>query len=50
MIIVTLQDKDMILSNENNNQGRISPVTGDRYVKSDENNKILNIDANIFYV
>ena len=42
----TLQDKDMILLLENNIRGGISSVMGDRYVKSDENKKILYIDAN----
>ena len=42
----TLQDKDMILLVENNIRGGISSVVGDRYVKSDENKKILYADAN----
>ena len=37
----TLQDKDMILLLENNIRGGISSVMGDRYIKSDENKKIL---------
>ena len=41
----TLQDKDMILLLENNIRGGISSVMGDRYIKSDENRKILYIDA-----
>ena len=45
----TLQDKDMILLLENNNRGGISSVMGDRYIKSDENKKILYIDANNLY-
>ena len=45
----TLQDKDMILMLENNIRGGISSVMGDRYVKSDENKKILYIDANNLY-
>ena len=45
----TLQDKDMILLLENNIRGGISSVMGDRYVKSDENKKILYIDANNLY-
>ena len=45
----TLQDKDMILTLENNIRGFISPVKGDRYVKSDENKKILYMDANNFF-
>ena len=45
----TLQDKDLILLIENNIRGGISSVMGDRYVKSDENNKILYIDATNLY-
>ena len=45
----TLQDKDMILLIENNIRGGISSVLGDRYVKSDENKKILYVDANNLY-
>ena len=45
----TLQDKDMILLLENNIRGGISSVMGDRYVSSDENKKILFIDANNLY-
>ena len=45
----TLQDKDLILLIENNIRGGISPVMGDRYVKSDENKKILYIDATNLY-
>ena len=45
----TLQDKDMILLLENNIRGGISSVMGDRYIKSDENKKILYIDANNLY-
>ena len=45
----TLQDKDMILLLENNIRGGISSVMGDRYVRSDENKKILYIDANNLY-
>ena len=45
----TLQDKDMILLIENNIRGGISSVMGDRYVKSDENKKILYIDATNLY-
>ena len=45
----TLQDKDLILLIENNIRGGISSVMGDRYVKSDENKKILYMDAtNLF--
>ena len=45
----TLQDKDMILLLENNIRGSISSVMGNRYVKSDENKKILFADANLLY-
>ena len=45
----TLQDKDMILLLENNVRGVISSAMGDRYIKSDENKKILYIDANNLY-
>ena len=45
----TLQDKDMILLLENNKRGAISSVMGDRYVRSDENKKILYVDANNLY-
>ena len=45
----TLQDKDMILLLEKNIRGGISSVMGDRYIKSDENKKILYIDATNLY-
>ena len=45
----TLQDKDMILLLENIIRGGISSVMGNRYVQSDENKKILYIDANNLY-
>ena len=45
----TLQDKDMILLLENNLRGGISSVMGDKYIKSDDNKKILYIDANNLY-
>ena len=45
----TLQDLNMILLIENNIRGGISSVMGDRYVKSDEDKKILYIDANNLY-
>ena len=45
----TLQDKDLILLIENNIRGGISSVMSDRYVKSDENKKILDIDATNLY-
>ena len=37
----TLQDKDLILLIENDIRGGISSIMGDRYVKSNENKKIL---------
>ena len=45
----TLQDKDLILSLENNIRGGTSSVMGDRYFKSDENNKITYMDATNLY-
>ena len=39
----------MILLLENNIRGGISSVMGDRYIKSNENEKILYIDANSLY-
>ena len=45
----TLQDKDSILLLENNIRGGISSVMGVRYVKSDENKKILYMDATNLY-
>ena len=45
----TLQVEDLILTLENNIRGGISSVMGDRYVKTDENKKILYMDATILY-
>ena len=45
----TLQDKDMILLLENSIRGGISSVLGNRYIKSDDNKRILYIDANNLY-
>ena len=45
----TLDDKELHLPFENNIRGGISLVMGDRYVVSDENKKILYIDANSLY-
>ena len=45
----TLQDKDLILLIENIIRGGISSVMGDRYIKSDEDKKILYIDATNLY-
>ena len=47
--VQTLQDKDLILLLENIIRGGISSVMGDRYVKSDENRKILYKDATNLY-
>ena len=44
----TLQDKDTILILENDRVG-IGSVMGDRFVKPDENKKILYVDANKLY-
>ena len=41
----TLQDKDRIFLLENNIRRGISSVTSNRYVKSDDNKKMLYIDA-----
>ena len=45
----TLQDKDLILLIENNIRGSISSDMGDRYVTSDENKKMLYMDATNLY-
>ena len=45
----TLHDKDWILSKENIIRGGISSVMGDCYIKSNENKKILYMDATIFH-
>ena len=45
----TLQDKDLILTLQNNIRGGVSSVMGDRYVKSDENKKIIYMDATNLY-
>ena len=45
----TRQDKDSILTLENNIRGGTSSVMGDRYVKSNENKKILYMDATILH-
>ena len=49
IILETLQDKDMILLLENNIRGRVSSVMSDRYIQSDENKKIIYIDATNLY-
>ena len=45
----TLQDKDSILTLENNIGGGISGVMGNRYVKSDEIKKKIYMDATNLY-
>ena len=45
----TLQDKEMILLLENGIRGGISGIMGSRYVKSDDNNNIVYVDANNLY-
>ena len=45
----TLQDKDKILLLETNIRGGISSVMGDRYIKSDDNKKIMYFDAKNLY-
>ena len=45
----TLQDIDLILLIENKIRGGISSVMGDIYVKSDENKKIIYMDATNLY-
>ena len=44
----TLQDKDMILLLEKSIGGYISSVIGNRYVKSNQNKKVIFVDANNF--
>ena len=45
----TLQDKDMRFLLENDIRGGISSVMGVGYVESDQNEKILYVDANNLY-
>ena len=45
----TLQDKDLVSTLENNILGEFSSVTGDQYVKSDENKMITYMDATNLY-
>ena len=45
----TLQDKDLLLTLENNIRGGVSAVMGDTYVQSDEHKKILYMDATNLY-
>ena len=49
MKLQTLQDKDSFLFLENNIRRGISSVMGDRYVKSDKNEKIICMDATNLY-
>ena len=44
-----IKDHELLLLLENNIRGGISGVMGDRYLKSDENTKIIYIDANNLY-
>ena len=44
-----LQDEELILLLENNIRGGLSSIMGDRYVKSDESEKIVYIDSNNLY-
>ena len=46
----TLQDKDLILTIENNLLGGLIGVMGDRFVKLDENRQINSMDATNLYV
>ena len=45
----TLQDRDLIVLVENIVRRGISSVMEERYVKSDENKKILYVDSNNLY-
>ena len=47
--LVFIKDKDLLLLLENNIRGGISSVMGPRYIESDENTKLLYIDANNLY-
>ena len=44
-----IKDNDLLLLLENNNRGGTSSVMGPRYIESDENTKLLYIDANKLY-
>ena len=44
-----LQDKNLISTLENNIRGGMSIVMGDHYAKTDENKKIMYIDATNLY-
>ena len=45
----TLQDKDLFLTLENSIRGVISSVLGDRYVKPNDNKRVLYFDAKNLY-
>ena len=45
----TLQDKDLIFLLENNIRGGVSSVMGNRYVKWDDNKKMLHMDVTNLY-
>ena len=45
----THQDKDLILLTEHNIGGGITSVMGGRYVKTNDNNKILHVDTTNIY-
>ena len=49
MYIEYIKDHELLLLIENNIRGGISGIMGDRYIQSDENKKILYIDANNLY-
>ena len=44
-----IKDKQLLLQLENNIRGGISSVMGPRYIESNENTKLLYIDANNLY-
>ena len=44
-----IKDKELLLLLENNIRGGISSVLGPRYIESDENTKLLYINANNLY-
>ena len=45
----SIKDKHLLLLLEINISGGISCVNGPRYIESDENTKVLYLDANILY-
>ena len=44
-----IKDKELLLLPPNNIRGGIASLMGPRYIESDENTKLLYIDANNFY-